>query len=245
MSAERQGDRFNLDERDRLPWLEPAGIEEEPERVAPLKLAGLVVLGLLLLGIVAGGGYWLQTRGSGGNVDEAAGIITAQSQTYKIPANASDAKEFDGEGDAAFEASEGGEGGSQIDASKVPEAPRADLMAKAPAAAPAPARPTVTAAVKSVPVAAAASSGPASGATEAGAPRIQIGAFGSKDLAESVWKKMSGRFDYLAELSHSVEPVESGGKTLYRLRAGVASAADAAALCGRLRVAGENCMVVR
>jgi len=129
----------------------------------------------------------------------------------------------------------------------VPGAPRTDLLPRARAARPTakPAKPTVTAAVKSVPVAQGANGSAASGPAQLGAPRIQIGAFGSKDLAESVWKKMSGRFDYLAELTHSVEPVESGGKKLYRLRANAASVADASALCGKLRVAGENCMVVR
>jgi aldehyde:ferredoxin oxidoreductase len=52
---------------------------------------------------------------------------------------------------------------------------------------------------------------------------------------------MSGRFTYLAPLTHSVTTVSTGGKTLYRLRA---SGADAASLCGRLRVAGESCVVV-
>jgi len=245
MTAERQGGGFNLDERDRLPWLEPAGIDDAPERVAPLKLIGLVALGLLLVGIIVGGMYWLKSQDSGGTVDEQAGIISAQSATYKIPANASDAKEFDGEGDAAFEASEGAEAIGQIDASKVPEAPRADLKAALPAPKPT-AKPTE--AVKQT-VKIVATEKPrdvaAFSATVDGGPRIQLGAFGSKALAESVWKTMSGRFDYLAALSHSVEPVESGGKTLYRLRAGVASSGDAASTCGKLRVAGENCLVVR
>lgn len=253
MSAE-QNDGFNLDDRDRLPWLEPAGDEEEVEAVSPAKIVGLVVLGLALLGLIVGGGYWLKNRdaGSAGNGD--AKLIAAQSASYKIPANASDAKEFDGEGDAAFEASEGGEATGRIDASKVPEAPRTDLKAEpkkkteeATKPAATAAKPTVTAAVKTVaadPKKATSTSSSAS-ADSSGAPRIQIGAFGSKELAESVWKKLSSRFDYVAALSHNVEPVETGGKTLYRLRATVGSVADAGTTCGKLRVAGENCMVVR
>jgi hypothetical protein len=34
------------------------------------------------------------------------------------------------------------------------------------------------------------------------------------------------------------------GKALFRLRLGASDKAAAAALCGRLRVAGENCFVV-
>ncbi|MBT2187999.1 SPOR domain-containing protein [Sphingobium nicotianae] len=247
MSAEQQSDGFNLDDRDRLPWLEPAGIEEEPERVSPLKVLGLVALGLALLGVIVGGGYWLKNKGQGGG-GENAKLIAAKSATYKIPANASDAKEFQGEGDQAFEASEGGEATGKIDASKVPETPRTDLKAvekKAPETVKAPvAKPTVKAAVKNVPADTKKIAAGAGAAAAPGAARIQLGAFGSKDLAETVWKKLSGRFDYLAAATHSVEPVETGGKTLYRLRASAASAKDGDAMCGKLRVAGESCMVV-
>ena len=242
-------DGLNLDDGDRLPWLEPAGDYDEQDPPSPLKLLGLVALGLGLLCLIVGGGYWLKSRNAGGEDGEAK-LIAAQGATYKIPANASDAKEFDGEGDSSFEASEGTEGAGRIDASKVPEAPRTDLKAAAakvePLARPATvAKPTVTAAVKTVPVDPKKTNAATGTAAEAGAPRIQLGAFGSKELAESVWKKLSGRFDYVGALTHSVEPVETGGKTLFRLRATVASASDATATCGKLRVAGENCMVVR
>ena len=52
---------------------------------------------------------------------------------------------------------------------------------------------------------------------------------------------MSGRFAYLAPLSHNVVVAQVNGKTWYRLRA---SGAGAANVCGRLRVAGENCLKV-
>jgi hypothetical protein len=245
----RTEDGLNLDDADRLPWLEPAGADEDLDKVSPAKVIGLVALGLLLLGVIVGGGYWLKNRNAGGGTQEAQ-LIPSQGASYKIPANASDAKEFDGEGDESFEASEGAEAAGKIDASKVPEAPRTDLKTaeaakKEPAAKPAAtAKPTLSAAVKTVDAPKKPGAAAASAAT-AGGPRIQLGAFGSKPQAEAVWKKLTGRFDYLSALSHSVEPVETGGKTLYRLRVSVASAADATATCGKLRVAGENCIVVR
>ncbi len=246
MSVE-QNDGFNLDDGDRLPWLEPAGVEDDLDRPSPGKIIGLVVAGLVLLGLIVGGGYWLKNRAPSGGAEDAK-LIQSQGATYKIPANASDAKEFDGEGDQSFEASAGGDAAGKIDASKVPEAPRTDLKA-APEAAPAPvkaaaAKPTVVAAVKQV-AAEAKKAGDSAPVASSGGPRIQLGAFGSKELAENVWKKLSARFDYLGALSHSVEPVETGGKTLYRLRASVGSSADAGATCGKLRVAGETCLVVR
>ncbi|HWJ69740.1 MAG TPA: SPOR domain-containing protein [Sphingobium sp.] len=245
--AGQQSDGFNLDDDDRLPWLEPASDEGEAEGVPLARLLLLILLGLVLLGVVVGGGYWLKSNDAGGDGSEAR-LIAADGPDYKVPATAADAKAFDGEGDAAFDASEGREAVSRIDASQVPEAPRTDLtpatVKAAEAPKPAAAKPTVVAAVKTVaaePRKVVAAAAPV--ASEG--PRIQLGAFGSKALAESVWKKSSARFDYLAPLSHYVEPVETGGKTLFRLRVIVASAADAGETCGKLRVAGESCMVVR
>ena len=67
---------------------------------------------------------------------------------------------------------------------------------------------------------------------------IQLGAFSTEAKASAVWKTMAQRFAYLRGLEKMVVPVESDGKTLYRLRA---SGAGASGLCARLRVAGETC----
>ena len=58
-------------------------------------------------------------------------------------------------------------------------------------------------------------------------------------------RPLEGMTPYLAELGKSVSPATTGGKTVYRLRAAAGTAANAASLCGKLRVAGENCVVVR
>ena len=75
----------------------------------------------------------------------------------------------------------------------------------------------------------------------AGGATIQLGAFPSGAAAEKAWKALSGRFAYLAPLSHSVVQANVNGKTYYRLRA---SGPDAAGICGRLKVAGEQCLKV-
>ena len=59
--------------------------------------------------------------------------------------------------------------------------------------------------------------------------------------ATRAWTALSGRFRYLGPLSHSIIPVQSGGRTLYRLRA---SGPDAASVCRRLQVAGEDCATI-
>ncbi|QMW22744.1 SPOR domain-containing protein [Sandaracinobacteroides saxicola] len=75
-----------------------------------------------------------------------------------------------------------------------------------------------------------------------GAGLLQLGAFSSEAKAREAWKGYSKRFQYLAGLTPVIAPVARDGVTLYRLRA--SGAADAANLCARLKVAGEDCSVV-
>ena len=79
-----------------------------------------------------------------------------------------------------------------------------------------------------------------------GGVALQLGAFSSSAKADSVWNDYAKRFKYLAGLGKSVQPVERGGTTLYRLRAtGVADTAAAVDLCGRLKIAGVECVVAQ
>jgi cell division protein FtsN len=75
---------------------------------------------------------------------------------------------------------------------------------------------------------------------------VQLGAFNSTASADQVWSKLSGRVGALGGLRKSVQPVESGGKTLYRLRAGgIATEAQAGSVCSAVQAAGEQCVIVR
>ncbi len=241
-----QGDGFMLEEdRERLPWLEPAEPIEEIEAVSLYKVLALVLLGLVLLGLIVGGGWWLKSRGTGNSGGDAA-LISPPAGDYKIPADSEaarkydvDGKAFEGEGDSAFDASAGGTAQGRIDPSKAPEMPMTEAVKPAPAT-PEP-KPVAT------PAASAAVPAPvptASPAPVLGGARVQLGAYNSKAIAEEAWRRLIKRFEDLGTAKHAVEPVETGGKTLYRLRMGAADRAAASALCGRLRVAGENCFVV-
>lgn len=252
MMANGDGDGLNLHDQDRLPWLEPADEIDDAPAVSPSKIVGLVVLGLALLAIIVGGGYWLKTRGDAtGGVDQAK-LIPAQGGDYKIPANESAGKNFKGTGDTSYATSEGVDTDGKVDASRMPEAPMAGVSrgsikkedkgsAETPGAKPAA---SVTAPVKDeTKQARKAAAAPAD--TTSGGAMVQLGAYGSEAVAKDGWKKLSKRFDYLAALPNTVEKAEVGGATVYRLRASAGSAADAATLCGKLKVAGENCLVVR
>ena len=58
------------------------------------------------------------------------------------------------------------------------------------------------------------------------------------------WTRMSKRFAYLAPLGKLVVPFATPeGKTVYRLRVNAGSNGQAREICGKLKVAGENCFV--
>ena len=73
------------------------------------------------------------------------------------------------------------------------------------------------------------SNGPKQGVHDAGGKD----AFNASLVAENV----------IADVT--VAPAKVGDGTVYRLRGAAGTAANAANLCGKLRVAGENCVVVR
>ncbi|WP_447755066.1 SPOR domain-containing protein [Sphingopyxis fribergensis] len=248
-----QGDAgLGLDDEDRLPWLEAADGFEDDGEVSPARLLVMVLGGLLLIGAVLGGLWWIQNGGARGKGE----LIAAQQGDYKVAPKNDGAKTFEGEGDASFSASEGAEPAGKVDPTRMPEEPAVTPQEREAAAAKAAADKAKAAkAAKAVPAdkgkaaPAATSVKTADAATKAepaaGGAMIQLGAFSSDAAAAKAWASLSKRFAYLAELNKSVSPAKVGSGTVYRLRVSAGTAANAANLCGKLRVAGENCVVVR
>lgn len=230
---------------DRLPWLETV---EPDERPAPSvgRVIALVLLGLVAIAGVVFAIFQFTGRDRGGD----GALIAAQEGDYKVRPDDPGGLKVEGEGDSAIATSAGkGAGDGAIDLSAVPEAPVA-------ASRPPAARPTrvadsgrsATAAVPktggrlvaAAPITATRPTGPSTGS---GGSLVQLGAYPSEAAANAAWDRSSKRFAYLAPLGKSVQPVATGGRTLYRLRVNAGSANQAADICGRLRVAGESCFV--
>ncbi|TYO91569.1 sporulation related protein [Oceanicella actignis] len=76
---------------------------------------------------------------------------------------------------------------------------------------------------------------------------VQLGAFASPEVAEGQWREHLRRNGaLLGGLTHVVVPVQSGGRTLHRLRAGpLPDRARAEELCAALKGRGEACIVAR
>lgn len=226
-----RADDGTLPEEDRLPWLE-AVEEDEPEGPSAGKMIAFVVIGLVAIGLIVGGLFWMNNRDTTADGDGT--LIAAPEGDYKVPPSDPGGMKVDGKGDTAFAASEGADPRGNIDVNALPEAP----VAKA---TPAPEAPKAAAPTPAPKVEAPQPKQEAPAPAAAGGGAIQLGAFSSQAAANSAWKAMAARFKYLAPLSQSVTPVTTNGKTLYRLRA---SGPDAAGICGRLRVAGEQCVQV-
>lgn len=251
-----QGDAgLGLESEDRLPWLEAADGVEEDGDVSPARLLVMVLGGLLLIGAVLGGLWWVQNGGARGKGE----LIAAQDGSYKIAPKNDGAKTFEGEGDASFSASEGAEPAGKVDPTRMPEEPAVTPQEREAASAKAAADKAAAAKAKARPAVVATKEQPKPAATSvktpgtavkaapaaAGSAMIQLGAFSSDAAAAKAWTNLSKRFAYLADLNKSVAPAKVGDGTVYRLRVSAGTAANATNLCGKLRVAGENCVVVR
>jgi hypothetical protein len=209
---------LNLDDPDRLPWLETADGYEYEESASPLKVAAMVLAGLALLAAIVVGIYWMQRNQSGGAGNGE--LIAAAEGEYKVPPSDREGKKFEGEGDAAFAASEGKKVGATIDPAKA-------KATTAEAAAPG-AKPAVT------------------GPVPVGAGQVQLGAYSDSAKAEAAWTAISKRFGFLSGLNRKIaEASGEGGRKVFRLNAVTANAAEAQQLCAKLKAAGENCIVAK
>jgi len=239
------GDKWSepsVTDSDRLPWLETAG-DEYDDGPALGRVVGMVLIGLVALAAVLGGIYWFKHRAAApGNGD----LIAAPAGDYKVEPDDPGGMKVAGEGDAAVAASGGAAGGNgSIAVASLPEAPVTGTKA-APAAKGGPGSSTATATV-SGPGGKLTAPPPGRPVTVAngggGGALVQLGAFPSEAAANSAWGQASKRFGYLANLGKSIEKAEVNGRTFYRLKVNAGSAGAAQELCGKLKVAGESCMV--
>ena len=214
---------LNLDDPDRLPWLETADGSAYDDRASPLRIAVMLLAGLVLLAAIIGAIYWLQRNQIGG-ANGNGQLIAAPAGAYKVKPQDAGGKRFEGEGDSAFAASEGTKtGATLVPAAKTAAIAPPAAMASAPVAAPAP-----------------------SAAAPASTVMVQLGAFGDSAKADAAWAALNKRFGFLAGMNRKIaETNVEGGRKVFRLQAVTANSSEAQQLCAKLKVAGENCLIVR
>ena len=149
-------------------------------------------------------------------------LIAAPKGDYKEKPADAGGKSFEGEGDSAFAASEGQKTGAVL-------APRPTGPDAAPQLA-------IAAPVAPVKTDVAPSN----------AVMVQLGAFGDSAKAESAWTALNKRFGFLSGVNRKIaEAKVEGGRAVFRLQAITSNSSEAQQLCAKLRVAGENCLIVR
>lgn len=201
---------------------------EEAEAGPPMVL--MILVALMILAMVAGGAWYL-IHGRQADADGGGALIAAAPGPYKVKDTTANGMDIQGQGDAAFAASQGEEPQGQIDLNAAPETPIAVKRVE-------PAKPAATTPEKPVVAAKPADAGP----TLSGPGIVQLGSFDTREKAERAWSVMTSRFDYLKGLTHAVQTGEVIGRTVYRLRA--SAGANAQSVCSQLKAASENCLVV-
>ncbi|QTD55540.1 SPOR domain-containing protein [Parasphingorhabdus cellanae] len=126
-------DSLDLDDDNRLPWLESAEDYDSEDEYSPLRVALFIGLGIALLAAIVGGIYWMQNRDGGGLSGDGT-LIAAQEGDYKVRPDDPQARQFEGEGDASFAASEGQETPGKLGTAPPVEAPIKKAAPTAPSA---------------------------------------------------------------------------------------------------------------
>ncbi|MBB4631837.1 SPOR domain-containing protein [Sphingosinicella soli] len=265
-----RGYRDDEDE-DALPWLEAAEPEDEDEGGA-FPYRGLIIAGAIIVATVAVLWFVVEWIGGGRGTDPIAAtdevpLIQAAEGPYKMRPDNPGGLDVDADS-LTHSVAEGQEPDSELAIGMIPEEP-VPVISAAPVPEPrpaatvpppaqkAPAEKALPKVVEKAPAKVAPVPEPKKPAPRpeparpapvqaAGSVTVQLGAFNSTASADQVWSKLSGRVGALGGLRKSVQPVEAGGKTLYRLRAGgIASEAQAGSVCAAVQAAGEQCVIVR
>ena len=214
-------EELELGNGQRLPWLETAE-EYDTRRRRGWGTIAVALLGLVVLMMVVSGIWYTQRGGSTAGNGE---LISAEPGPYKVRTPGRDGLRVGSDSDAMLATSEGQEasgriaGGSAaaVGASEVQAAQTRDL---------------------------ASDQGPALKPLGKGGAAVQLGAYESDAIARERWAALSRDQRSLAERAHSVEQVAAGGKTVFRLRVGVADRRAAAILCEDLQKLKIACFVV-
>ena len=255
MAGESERDvaqELSLADEDRLPWLEAVDSDEPEPGVDTGKILGFVIAALLALGVIVGGIWWLRNQEQTPNGDGR--LIAAAEGDYKVKPDETGGMKVEGQGDAAFAASEGADANGQMDVANQPETPiDGQRVTEVKPAAPVASGPKASASVQTggklvapaptvpapKPVVAPAAGTPAA----IGTGLIQLGAYASEASATQAWNALAQRYAFLGTLPKSVVQASVGGTTFYRLRVG--AGAQASDTCAKLKAGGANCIVVK
>jgi hypothetical protein len=213
--AEAPAERLDLDEEERLPWLESIDDEDDYEGADSGRLVLFLIAGLVVLAALVGGIWWASHRGANDALQADGTVIEAPRTPYKEAPKNPGGKTFAGTGDTSYAVSEGQTRTAKLAHGKEVVEPAAGSAKPGTPAAPAP--------------------------TGVG---VQIGAYTSLPTAEAGWTRLSQQnAAVLSGVKHRVVEGKADIGTVFRLQALAGDAAGANDLCSRLKAAGVACQV--
>ena len=225
--------RSGYDE-DSLPWLQEVEDEDGPRGIsARAMLIGLIAV-LLIAAAVAGGFYWLGSRGGG--IAGEPELIRAPATPYKVKPENPGGLDIAGESETTFQTSAGQDIDSRLNLGATG---REDVTAEDVQQQSAGEAATTEKAAQPAPLPPAPKPSGAAGSV------IQLGAFKNTAQAERAWAVLSARFGALAGMTKMVVPYSANGSSGYRLRAAASSPDAARQACQAIEAGGESCFIAR
>jgi hypothetical protein len=214
IATDNDAARLDLDEEERLPWLESVDDDDDYGNDSG-RLVTFLIGGLVVLAALVGGIWWATHRGDGQELQADGSVIEAPKTPYKEAPKNPGGKTFAGTGDTSYAVSAG-----------QTRAPKLDRGGEVVATASDPAKPST-----------AASPAPSG-------VGVQVGAYTSLATAEAGWTRLSSQHgSMLSGVKHRVVEGKADIGTVYRLQALAGDAAGANDLCSRLKAAGVACQV--
>jgi len=206
------------DGEERLPWLE-SDDEDEQQGVDTGRIVAFGAVGALALVLLLGALWWFTGEGTDEKLVADGGTIEAPEEPYRTRPDDPGGQQVAGTGDTSFEVGEGQSVEGQIaGGGDAPALSKDREQAGAPAA-------TSTRSVSGI--------------------GVQVGAYSSRDAAETGWTTLSGRIEALQGRNHRVVQGTADSGTIYRLQAVASTVAEAETLCRSIKSQGGDCQVKR
>ena len=205
---------------ERLPWLESDDDYEQPG-VDTGRIVGFAAVGLLAVVVLLGALWWFTSDRSDETLVADGGTIEAPDEPYRTRPDDPGGRQVEGTGETSFEVAEGKKVEGRIAGSgEVPQVvpgPSIDREQAGAGDSPAP----------------------------AGAVGVQVGAYSSREAAETGWSTLAARIEALQGRNHRVVQGTADSGTIYRLQALAGTVAEAETLCRTIKSQGGDCQVKR
>ena len=210
------GDELALNDDDSLPWLESEDYDDDGG-IDTGRIVSFAAILLLILALVIGAVWYFTNRTHDETHVADGSTVAAPEGPYKVRPEVAGGKQFAGTGDTSFAVGEGKSTESVIKDGQ-PEST---------------ARPTLsTRTTDETPI-------------EQDGVGVQVGAYGSRGLAETGWVTLRNKTTLLNGVRHRVLKGQADIGTVYRLQAIAADLNEARSLCESLQGEGIACQVKR